>query len=57
MVAPEMTQTHIVLVIDHRKPLPADLTDMVANRVYTLLYSRGVEAGVQARVEMEVKEQ
>jgi hypothetical protein len=52
-------KTLIVLEIDHKKPLPtkSPITDIVAQRVYGYLYSQGCEAGVQARVEVEVKEQ
>lgn len=52
-------KTLIVLEIDHRKPLPekTPITDVIAQRLYGYLYSQGVEAGVQARIEVEVKEQ
>lgn len=53
-----MTKTFIVVEIDHKKPFPekTPITDVVAQRIYGYLYSQGVEAGVQARIETEVKE-
>jgi hypothetical protein len=45
-----MTQTQILLTVTHKKPLPADWVEMVLNRAYMLLYSRGVEVGVDAKV-------
>lgn len=51
------SQTQLLIDISHWKDLPADLTDMVANRVYTLLFSRGVEVGVDVKLAQVVTEQ
>lgn len=39
-------KTHLLIEIDHSKPLPEDLTDDAANRVYTMLHARGVACDV-----------
>lgn len=45
-----MTETKIVLTITHKKPLPKDATDVIANRVYGWAYSQGVEVGVNVEL-------
>lgn len=52
-------KTLILVEIDHKKDLPSKVpaTDVIAQRIYGWLYANGVEAGVQARIEVEVKEQ
>jgi hypothetical protein len=45
-----VTETKIVLTVTHKKPLPEDATDVIANRVYGWCYSQGVEVGVTAEV-------
>ena len=45
-----MQETRIVLTVTHKKPRPADLAETIANRLYMLAYSRGVEVGVSASV-------
>jgi hypothetical protein len=47
--------TIVQLAITHRRDLPADAAAQIAQRAYGLLYSRGVEVGVTAKV-MEQKE-
>ena len=44
-------KTHLLIEIDHSKPLPEDLTDDAANRVYTMLHARGVACDVAVKVE------
>ena len=51
----EARRTTIHLELEHWKDLPEDAAEMIAQRAYNLLYSRGVEAGV--RVAMQVTEQ
>jgi hypothetical protein len=51
-----MTETLIVLKVSHKKPLPKDATDMIAQRAYSWLYSQGVEAGVIATISEPPKE-
>lgn len=52
-------KTVIELEIEHQKDLPsrAPVTDVIAQRVYGYLYANGVEAGVTAKVLLEVKEE
>ena len=51
-------KTVIEIEIEHQKGLPAKtpVTDVVAQRLYGYLYSQGVEAGVTARVMLELLE-
>ena len=52
-------KTVIELEIEHRKDLPSrtPVTDVIAQRVYGYLYSQGVEAGVTAKVMLQVDEE
>lgn len=47
-------KTIIQLEVEHSKPLPPDATDIAAQRVYGWLFSRGIEAGVKAKLMEEV---
>jgi hypothetical protein len=47
--------TVVQLTLTHFKDLPPDAAAMIAQRAYSLLFSRGVEVGVKATV-MEQKE-
>lgn len=49
-----MKTTVIQLEFKHTKELPKDVTDAVAQRAYSYLYSQGVEAGVSAKLMTEV---
>lgn len=40
----------ILLEIDANRELPQDVTDEVANRVYTMLHAAGVQCDVTARL-------
>lgn len=42
-------RTLLIVTIDHRKPLPekTPITDIAGQRLYSYLYSQGVEAGVR----------
>jgi hypothetical protein len=51
-----MTETVIVLKVTHKKDLPKDATDVIANRVYGWCYSQGVEVSVTATVDEPAKE-
>lgn len=51
-----MNQTIVILTIDHKKPLPAGATDVIAQRFYMWAYSQGVEVGVRATVAQQPKE-
>jgi hypothetical protein len=51
-----MTETIIVLKITHKKPLPPESTDAVAQRFYGWAYSRGVEVSVTATLSEMPKE-
>lgn len=42
----ERMKTHLLIEIDHSKALPDDVTDDVANRVYTMLHARGIACDV-----------
>jgi hypothetical protein len=43
-----VTETVLILRIQHKKPLPAGVTDAVAQRFYMWAYSQGCEVGVTA---------
>lgn len=45
-----MNETKIVLTVQHKKPLPPDATDVIANRFYSWSYAQGVEVGVKAEI-------
>ncbi len=45
-----MNETQILLTISHKKPLPEEATDVVAQRFYGWAYSRGVEVSVTAAI-------
>ena len=45
-----MNETQILLTISHKKPLPEEATDVVAQRFYGWAYSRGVEVSVNAAI-------
>jgi hypothetical protein len=47
--------TVVQLSIEHWKDLPADAAAQIAQRAYSLLFARGVEVGVTAKV-MEQRE-
>ena len=51
-------KTEILVTITHAKPLPdkTPITDILASRLYSFIYANGVEAGVDARIWTEVKE-
>jgi hypothetical protein len=51
-----MNETVIVLRIQHKKPLPKDATDAIAQRFYGWAYSQGVEVGVSATLAQRPKE-
>lgn len=42
-------KTTILLTIDHKKPVP-DLTDQIANRIYTWLKNMDASADVTAEI-------
>lgn len=46
----------IQLEIQHRKDLPDDAAEQIAQRAYGFLYSRGVEVGVRAKLMVEEPE-
>jgi hypothetical protein len=50
----EKRTTVVQLSIEHWKDLPADAAAQIAQRAYSLLFARGVEVGVTAKV-MEQK--
>lgn len=54
--ANEGRTTIVQLEIKHRRDLPADTADQIAQRAYGLLYSRGVEVGVKAKLMVEEPE-
>jgi hypothetical protein len=43
-------ETQVLLTITHKKDLPPDATDVIAQRFYMWSYSRGVEVGVEAKI-------
>ncbi len=47
----------LTLEITHQKPLPGtdNLSDICANRIYSLIYARGVEVGIVAKLESASK--
>jgi hypothetical protein len=45
-----MKETKIVLTVQHKKPLPDGVTDVIAQRFYMWAYSQGCEVGVNAEV-------
>jgi hypothetical protein len=51
-----MTETILTIKLTHKKELPPNLTDEVAQRTYMYLYSRGCESGVQATLATLPKE-
>jgi hypothetical protein len=53
-----MNETTIVLKVTHKKPLPPNATDVVAQRFYMWAFSQGCEVGVTATVEkpLQVRE-
>jgi hypothetical protein len=51
-----VNETVITIKIVHKKPLPKDLTDAIAQRTYNFLYSQGCEAGVSAGLAQMPKE-
>lgn len=42
-------RTILIVTIEHKKPLPDNtpITDIAGQRLYSYLYSQGVEAGVR----------
>jgi hypothetical protein len=51
-----MTETIVTLKITHKRDLPKDLTDAIAQRTYNFLYSQGCESGVCAALAEMPKE-
>ncbi len=45
-----MKETIVLLKITHKKPLPKLVTDTIAQRAYSYMYSQGVEVGVTATI-------
>lgn len=43
-------KTHILLEVDHQKPLPQDAQKVIEQRFYMWAYSQGVEVGVSAQI-------
>lgn len=43
-----LNETIVLLKITHKKPLPKLVTDTIAQRAYSYMYSQGVEVGVTA---------
>lgn len=41
-------KTILQIELDHKRPLPENVTDAIAQRAYMFLYSNGCEAGVRA---------
>lgn len=48
-------KTLLIITIEHTKPLPdkVPITDIASQRLYSYLYSQGVEAGVRASLVQE----
>jgi hypothetical protein len=51
-------KTLLIVTIEHKKPLPVreNVTDIASQRLYSWLYSQGVEAGVRASLVQEKPE-
>lgn len=49
----EGRKTTIQFEIEHWKDLPPDAAEMIAQRAYNLLFSRGVEVGVKVSLQVE----
>ena len=47
MAQDPMTETILIVRIQHTKPLPEKVEDIAGQRIYGWLYSQGVEAGVR----------
>lgn len=51
-------KTLLIVTIEHSKPLPekVQITDIAGQRLYSYLYSQGVEAGVRVSLVQEKQE-
>ena len=41
-------KTVLMFTLEHDKPLPSDGLELISNRIYTLLFSRGIDVEIGA---------
>lgn len=50
-----MTETYLTFKLTHKRPLPDETAEVVAQRIYNWLISRGVESGVEPVIRPEMQ--